>query len=535
MGEPSVDETISILRGLKERYEVHHGVRIRDAALIAAAGLSDRHIADRFLPDKAIDLVDEAAARLRVEIDSMPARLDELERRRRRLEIEREALRQETDSESEDRLADLESELEVVRGEHEAVRARWDEEVHQVRAIQQCTRDIEDARTGAERAERDGDLARAAELRYGTVPGKERMLEQARERLQAIQADGEALLREEVDAEDIANVISRWTGVPVSRLLEGEVDKLLAMEERLHDRVIGQEPAVRAVSDAIRRARAGLHEPGRPYGSFLFLGPTGVGKTELAKTLAEFLFDNEDAIIRLDMSEYMERHAVARMIGAPPGYVGHDEGGHLTEAVRRRPYCVLLLDEVEKAHPDALNILLQVLDDGRLTDSKGRTVSFANTVILMTSNLGSSHLATEVTDEQREAVMAEVRATFRPEFINRLDDLIVFEPLSRAQLRAIVDVQLRRLADRVAETGIEVEVTDAGRELLAARGYDPVYGARPLRRVIRELLENPLAQALLAGEYGAGDGIRVDADSTGTTLVLQPRAAHSSIRGNSAA
>lgn len=524
--EPDVDDTISILRGLKERYEVHHGVHIRDGALIAAATLSDRYIADRFLPDKAIDLIDEAAACLRVEIDSMPASLDELGRRRRQLEVEREALRKERDEASRERLATLEKELGEVTLEHEAMRDRWEEEVRQVRSIQECNRTIEDARNRAERAEREGDLAKAAELRYGVVPDKEAELRSARARLAEIQGDGQPMLREEVVAEDIATVVAGWTGIPVSRLLEGEVEKLLTMESRLHERVVGQDPAVKAISDAIRRARAGLQEAGRPYGSFLFLGPTGVGKTELAKALAEFLFDSEEAMIRLDMTEYMERHAVARMIGAPPGYVGHDEGGFLTEAVRRRPYAVILLDEIEKAHPDVLNILLQILDDGRLTDGKGRTVSFANTVIIMTSNLGSAHLAAlgvENREQARESVLNEVRQAFRPEFVNRIDDMVVFDPLTPQQLRAIVSIQMRLVEQRLAARGIELEITDAAENLLAERGFDAVYGARPLRRAIRELIENPMAQAILAGEFSAGDIVHIDAEPKATTLLFRRR------------
>jgi len=524
--EPDVEDTISILRGLKERYEVHHGVHIRDGALIAAATLSDRYIADRFLPDKAIDLVDEAAARLRVEIDSMPAELDELERRRRQLEIEREALRKERDEASRERLSALEDELGEITVEHDAMRGRWDEEVKQVRSIQECNRAIEDARTQAERAEREGDLARAAELRYGVVRDKEAELRSARARLAEIQGDGQPMLREEVVAEDIATVVARWTGIPVSRLLEGEVEKLLSMERRLHERVVGQDAAVQSISDAIRRARAGLQEAGRPYGSFLFLGPTGVGKTELAKALAEFLFESEDSIIRLDMTEYMERHAVSRMIGAPPGYVGHDEGGFLTEAVRRRPYAVILLDEVEKAHPDVFNILLQILDDGRLTDGKGRTVSFANTVIIMTSNLGSDRLAALGADNREQAhaaVLDEVRQAFRPEFVNRIDDIVVFDPLTREQLREIVAIQLRLVGHRMADRGLELQVTTAAEDLLAERGFDPVYGARPLKRAIRQLIENPMAHAILAGEFATGDTVHVDVDATATELQFQSR------------
>ncbi len=522
--EPGVEETISILRGLKERYEVHHGVRIRDAALIAAATLSHRYITDRFLPDKAIDLMDEAGARLRVEIDSKPAPLDEIERRRRQMEIEHEALRKEDDSGSRDRLEALEEELSALVAEHERLKARWDEEVRHVRGIQELKRQIEEARTDAERAERDGELARAAELRYGVVPEREAELETSRQRLEELNGDGNAMLKEEVDAEDVAAVVSRWTGIPVSKLIEGEIDKLLEMESRLHQRVVGQEPAVRAVSDSIRRARAGLQERGRPYGSFMFLGPTGVGKTELAKALAEFMFDSEEAMIRLDMTEYMERHAVARIIGAPPGYVGHEEGGFLTEAVRRRPYSVILLDEIEKAHADVFNILLQILDDGRLTDGKGRTVDFSNSVAIMTSNLGSEHMQRldEIGPEGIEAaVMDAVRQTFRPEFVNRIDETIVFSPLSVAQLQEIVRIQLRQLRERVADRNLEIEFSEAAEQLLAEQGYDPVYGARPLKRLIRQLVENPLARAILAGEFVDGDHIRVDTDPTTSVLTFR--------------
>jgi ATP-dependent Clp protease ATP-binding subunit ClpB len=522
--EPSVEETISILRGLKERYEVHHGVRIRDAALIAAATLSERYIADRFLPDKAIDLMDEAASRLRVEIDSMPAELDELDRRRRQLEIEREALRKERDAASAARLEVLEQELGEIAERHDELNARWEEEVEQVRAIQEMKREIEQARTDAEKAEREGDLGRAAELRYGVIAQRTQDLENARQRLEELQTSGEAMLKEEVDDEDVAAVVSRWTGVPVSRLLEGEVDKLLRMEQRLHARVVGQHRAVEAVSDAIRRARAGLQDPQRPYGSFIFLGPTGVGKTELAKALAEFMFDTEEAMIRLDMTEYMERHAVARMIGAPPGYVGHEEGGYLTEAVRRRPYAVILLDEIEKAHPDVFNILLQILDDGRLTDGKGRTVDFSNTVVIMTSNLGAEHLGQieKIGYEEAAArVMEAVRSAFRPEFINRVDETIVFEPLDLQQLREIVDIQIGHLQRRLAHQEIAIELTDAAKDYLARAGFDPVYGARPLRRVIRQEVENPLARSILAGEFMPEETVRVDCDATTSMLVFR--------------
>ncbi len=524
VGEPDVEETISILRGLKERYEVHHGVRIRDGALIAAATLSERYIADRFLPDKAIDLMDEAAARLRVEIDSMPAALDELERRKRRLEIEREALRKERDSASKERLQQLEKELQGLQSEHQRLRGRWDEEVAQVRSIQELKRRIEETRGQADRAEREGELSRAAELRYGVSANLEADLTTARARLAELHADGEAMLKEEVDAQDVAEVVARWTGIPVSRLIEGEIEKLLQMESRLHERVVGQDDAIAAISDAIRRARAGLQEPGRPYGSFLFLGPTGVGKTELAKALAEFLFDSEEAIVRLDMTEYMERHAVARMIGAPPGYVGHDEGGYLTEAVRRRPYAVILLDEIEKAHPDVFNILLQVLDDGRLTDGKGRTVDFSNTVVIMTSNLGNEHLGDSCGMDPaaaREAVMDAVRRTFRPEFVNRVDDAIVFVPLTLGQLRQIVSIQLTHLERRLHEQGLALELSEPARDLLAERGHDPVYGARPLKRVIQQMVGNPLARAILEGDFVAGDTVRIDCDPTASVLMFR--------------
>jgi ATP-dependent Clp protease ATP-binding subunit ClpB len=524
VGEPSVEETISILRGLNERYEVHHGVRIRDAALVAAATLSERYISDRFLPDKAIDLVDEAAARLRMEIDSLPAELDELERRKTQLEIERQALRKEKDAASKERLAALEDELDVLGGEYDELKTRWEAEKDQVHAIQELKREVEEARIAADLAERDGDLQRAAELRYGVIVEKEQALELARGRLKEIQSDGRAMLKEEVDADDIAAVVSRWTHIPVSRLLEGEVEKLLHMEERLHERVVGQDQAIETVSNAIRRARAGLQEAHRPYGSFLFLGPTGVGKTELAKALAEFLFDSEEALIRLDMTEYMERHAVSRMIGAPPGYVGHEEGGFLTEAVRRRPYAVILLDEIEKAHRDVFNILLQILDDGRLTDGKGRTVDFSNTVIIMTSNIGSEDLQRLEDigfEAARELVFEQMRQVFRPEFLNRVDDAILFRPLSPTELTAIVGIQLGDLNERLAGRGMALELTDAARRFLAEQGYDPVYGARPLKRVIQKMIENPLAMAVLGGEFREDDTIRADVDPSESTLVFR--------------
>ncbi|HEX9698504.1 MAG TPA: ATP-dependent chaperone ClpB [Acidobacteriota bacterium] len=523
VGEPSVEETISILRGLKERYEVHHGVRIKDSALVAAANLAERYIADRFMPDKAIDLVDEAASHLRMEIDSLPVALDELERRQRQLEIERQALAKERDKESKERLQKIVAELEALSADYEEQKRRWQAEKDQVAAIQGLKREIEEARGAAERAEREGDLGRAAELRYGVIRDREAALETARKQLQEIQSDG-GMLKEEVDADDIAAVVSGWTGIPVSRLLEGETEKLLHMEERLHRRVIGQDEAIEAVSNAVRRARAGLQSEQRPYGSFFFLGPTGVGKTELAKALAEFLFDSADALTRVDMTEYMERHAVARLIGAPPGYVGYDEGGYLTEAVRRKPYSVILFDETEKAHPDVFNILLQILDDGRLTDGKGRTVDFSNTVIIMTSNVGSQYLRDAEnagSEKVRERVFAELRDTFRPEFLNRIDEIILFQPLSGAQLDEIVGLQLQDLNRRLAARRLRLELTDDAAKFIAKRGYDPAYGARPLRRVFQKLIENELAQGILAGELEEGDTIRADIDPSDSILVFR--------------
>ena len=524
VGEPSVEETISILRGLKERYEVHHGVRVKDSALVAAATLSARYIADRFMPDKAIDLVDEAASHLRMEIDSLPKALDELERRKRRLEIERQALQKEKDRESRERLKKIEEELAEISAAYEEQMQHWKAEKGQVAAIQNLKREIEDARTGADRAEREGDLQRAAELRYGVIRDREAALETARKQLEEVQSGGRAMLKEEVDADDIAAVVSNWTGIPVSRLMEGETQKLLHMEERLHGRVIGQDEAVAAVSNAVRRARAGLQPEHRPYGSFFFLGPTGVGKTELAKALAQFLFDSEDALVRIDMTEYMERHAVARLIGAPPGYVGHDEGGFLTERVRRKPYSVILFDETEKAHPDVFNILLQILDDGRLTDGKGRTVDFSNTVVIMTSNVGSQHLQRSGDlgeDRARELVFAELRDTFRPEFLNRIDEIILFHPLSPEQIVRIVALQIDDLNERLATRGIHLQVTDEATRFISDRGYDPAYGARPLKRVIQRLVENPLAQDILSGEFDEGDVIRGDVDATDSVLVFR--------------
>jgi len=512
--QPSVEDTISILRGLRERYEVHHGVRIKDSALVAAAMLSNRYITDRYLPDKAIDLVDEAAARLRMEIDSMPVELDELERAIRQLEIERQALKKEQDAASRDRLSGLERHLAGLNEQRNALRARWDREKEIIGRIRQLKARTEEIRHEAERAERASDFETAARLRYGEAIEVQSQLEQANAELGQVQVSG-ALLKEEVDEDDIAAIVSKWTGIPVSRLMEGEIQKLIDMEAGLHSRVIGQDEPVEAVANAVRRSRSGLSDPNRPVGSFIFMGPTGVGKTELARALAEFLFDDEQALVRLDMSEYQERHTVARMLGAPPGYVGYDEGGQLTEAIRRRPYAVVLFDEIEKAHPDVFNVLLQLLDDGRLTDGQGRTVDFRNTVLIMTSNLGSQ-LIQELSERKawsdvREAAMGVLRDHFRPEFLNRVDEVIIFRPLTREQLAAIVDIQVDQLRKRLAERKIGLVLTDAARALLAERGWDPVYGARPLKRTIQRMVQDQLAMRLLRGEFGEGDTIRVDA------------------------
>ncbi len=525
--EPSVEETISILRGLKERYEVHHGVRIQDAAVIAAATLSHRYITDRQLPDKAIDLIDEAAARLRMEIDSKPAELDEVDRAIVQLEIEREALKKERDEVSRERLQKLEQELSDLRERADALKARWQREKEAIAAIRATKQAIEDTRLEIERAERQADLERAARLRYGTLRELEQQLAQQEAHLAAIQADG-AMLKEEVDAEEIAAVVSKWTGIPVSRLLEGEAEKLRHMEERLHNRVVGQDEAVRAVSNAVRRARTGLQDPHRPVGSFLFLGPTGVGKTELARALAEFLFDDENAMVRIDMSEYQERHTVSRLIGAPPGYVGYEEGGQLTEAVRRRPYSVVLFDEIEKAHPEVFNTLLQLLDEGRLTDGHGRTVNFRNTVIIMTSNIGSHIIKEMGAEAAREAVLKELDRHFRPEFLNRLDEIILFSNLTKEDIKRIVDIQLRRLADILAERHLTLQLTEAAREYLAEIGYDPVFGARPLKRAIQHKLVDQLALALLDGQVREGDHIVVDVrpDGQGLTFIAAAAQAH---------
>ena len=514
VGEPSVEDTISILRGLRERYEVHHGVRIKDSALVAAAVLSHRYITDRFLPDKAIDLVDEAAAHLRMEIDSMPAELDEAERQIRQLEIEREALRKEQDQASQQRLQALERQLAELAEQRNSLRARWEQEKAAISRVRELKEKIEELRQEADRAERMADFEKAARLRYGEMVELQRQLDEANQRLNELQAQG-ALLKEEVDEEDIAEIVAKWTGIPVSRLMEGEIQKLLRIEENLHQRVVGQDDAIEAVANAIRRSRSGLSDPNRPIGSFIFLGPTGVGKTELARALAEFLFDDERALIRLDMSEYQERHTVARLIGAPPGYVGFEEGGQLTEIVRRRPYSVILLDEIEKAHPDVFNVLLQVLDDGRLTDGQGRTVDFRNTVLIMTSNLGSQiiqDMSNSPFEDVRDRVMEVLQAQFRPEFLNRVDDVIVFRPLTREQLAAIVDIQLRQLQKRLAERKIELRVSQAAKELLAERGWDPLYGARPLKRTIQRLVGDRMALLILEGRIRDGDVVAVDVD-----------------------
>ncbi|MFQ5848057.1 MAG: ATP-dependent chaperone ClpB [Candidatus Methylomirabilales bacterium] len=510
VGQPTVEESVSILRGLKEKYEVHHGVRITDAALVAAAVLSHRYISDRFLPDKAIDLIDEAASRLRMEIDSMPTEIDEVERRIRQLEVEREALRKETDPGARERLGHLEAELANLRERSGTLKARWEREkaaITQIRAIKER---LEQSRVEEQRAERQGDLGKLAELRYGVIAQLQKELEAERERLEAMQQEG-MMLKEEVDEEDIAEVVAKWTGIPVTRLLEGETQKLLRMEAKIRERVVGQDEAISAVANAIRRARSGLQDPNRPLGSFIFLGPTGVGKTELARALAEFLFDNERAMVRLDMSEYMEKHTVSRLIGAPPGYVGYEEGGQLTEAVRRRPYSVLLFDEIEKAHTDVFNLLLQILDDGRLTDGQGRTVDFRNAIIIMTSNLGSQFLQ-ELSDEVeiRERIWETLRSHFRPEFLNRIDEVIIFHRLGMAEITQIVEIQLRQLGRRLGERKIEVTLSEAAKRHLAEVGFDPVYGARPLKRALQRLVLDPLAAKILEGQFREGDHIFVD-------------------------
>ncbi len=526
--QPSVEDTISILRGLKDRYELHHGVRIKDSALVGAAVLSDRYISDRFLPDKAIDLVDEAAAKLRTEIDSMPAELDEILRRTMQLEIEREALKKEKDAASKERLAKLESEIANLRAEGDALQARWQLEKQSVQQLRTLREQIDAVKVEIEQAERAYDLNRAAELKYGRMRELQRQLAEA----ESVANGPKQLLKEEVDEEDIAAVVSRWTGVPASRLLEGEMKKLLQLEDELHKRVVGQEEAVTAVAEAVIRARSGLKDPNRPIGSFIFLGPTGVGKTELARALAQFLFDDEQAMIRIDMSEYQEKHTVARLLGAPPGYVGFEQGGQLTEAVRRKPYSVILFDEIEKAHPDVFNVMLQILDDGRLTDGQGRTVNFKNTILIMTSNVGSHRIleyrgAFEGREYERmkDSVMEELRHGFRPEFLNRIDEIIVFHALSEEHLKHIVEIQLERLRSRLAERHITLSLTDEARTHLVRTGYDPVYGARPLKRAIQKQIETKLGRLLIKGEVRDGESLVVDYDPAREEITFHPASA----------
>src|ERR1043166_6999765 len=517
VGEPSVEDTIAILRGLKERYEVHHGVRITDGAIISAATLSHRYISDRFLPDKAIDLIDEAASRLRIEIDSMPIEIDEVERKILQLEIERQALKREEDKASRDRLAQLEREIENLRETSSALKAHWQNEKESIERIRSLKEKIESTKVEEQQAERRGDLNRAAELRYGTLTQLQKELEQANQQLTELQKN-QKMLKEEVDAEDVAEVVAKWTGIPVAKMLEGEIQKLLKMEDRLKARVIGQDSAIHAVSNAVRRARAGLQDQNRPIGSFIFFGPTGVGKTELGRALAEFLFDEQQATLRLDMSEYMEKRSVSRLIGAPPGCVGYDEGGQLTEAVRRRPYSVVLFDEIEKAHPDVFNALLQILEDGRMTDGQGRTVDFKNTVIIMTSNLGSQYIQDLSNGNRKEMearVMASLRDAFKPEFLNRVDEIIIFNNLGREEIKQIVEIQLIRLRKNLAARKLSLEITDGAKALLADKGYDPVYGARPLKRTIQRLIQDPLAVKILEGEFKEGDRVTIDADGDG--------------------
>jgi ATP-dependent Clp protease ATP-binding subunit ClpB len=516
VGEPTVEQSIAILRGLKEKYEVHHGVRIKDSALVAAATLSHRYIADRFLPDKAIDLVDEASSRLRMEIDSMPVELDEVERKLRQLEIEKRALQKESDAPSKERLEKLEKDMAELKQNSEGMKKQWEVEKVAVARIRDIKGKLESLKLEEQKAERAGDLGKASELRFGRRPALEKEMKEAQDRLAGVQKDTK-MLKEEVDEEDVAQVVSKWTGIPVTKMLQGEMAKLLKLEDELHNRVVGQNEAVQSVADAIRRSRSGLGDPNRPLGSFLFLGPTGVGKTELARALAEFLFDDERAMVRIDMSEYMEKHAVSRLIGAPPGYVGFEEGGQLTEAVRRRPYAVLLLDEVEKAHPDVFNVLLQILDDGRLTDGQGRTVDFKNAVIIMTSNIGSQFLLEAKSDKEvRTQVLQALRAHFRPEFLNRVDETLIFHRLSEKEIAKIIDIQLKGLEKRLAERKLTLRLTDAAKAALVKEGYDPDYGARPLKRAIQKEIVDPLAKKLLAGDFQEGDGIEMDALAGGS-------------------
>ena len=519
--EPSVEDTVSILRGLKEKYEVHHGVRIKDSAIVAAASLSNRYIADRFLPDKAIDLIDECASKLRIEIDSMPVEIDEIQRKILQAEIEREALKKESDSASRERLAKLEDSLEAMRTQIADMKTHWEAERQLIQKIRQIKEAQEQLGIEEQKAEREGDLAKVAELRYGKSNELTTQLDQANKDLEALQSDRK-MLKEEVDDEDVAEVISRWTGIPVSRMLEGEREKLVQMENRLSRRVIGQEQAIEAVSNAVRRARSGLQDPNRPIGSFIFMGPTGVGKTELAKALAEFIFDSEQAIVRIDMSEFMEKHSVSRLIGAPPGYVGYDEGGYLTEAVRRRPYSVVLFDEIEKAHPEVFNVLLQILDDGRMTDGHGKTVDFTNTIIILTSNVGSQYiqeLGGSNREEMERRVTEALRASFKPEFLNRIDETIIFMNLEADQIAKIVDIQMTRLMERLADQNIDLVLSDSARDLIARQGYDPVYGARPLKRVIQKQIENTLAMKILEGEVA--EGAKLSAEAEGEQIVFR--------------
>jgi len=535
VGEPSVDDTVAILRGLKERLEIHHGVRIKDSAIVAAAMLSNRYITDRFLPDKAIDLIDEAGSALRLEIGSMPLEIDQIERRVTQLEIERQALNRETDTASRERLRQVENELERLRGESAVLKERWNREKTAIGNVRQLKQQQEQARTEEEKASRAGDWEKAAQLRYGQLSQIEKDLDVATKELETIKS-GSAMLKEEIDEEDIARIVAKWTGIPVSRMLEGEVQKLITMESRLEERVIGQNQAVTLVANAIRRNRAGLSDPNRPIGSFIFLGATGVGKTELARALAEFLFDDEKAMVRIDMSEYMEKHSVSRMMGAPPGYVGYEEGGQLTEHVRRKPYSVVLFDEIEKAHPDVFNAMLQILEDGRLTDGQGRTVNFRNTVIIMTSNVGSSTIhemgpigfsvnARNGDENVRNKLLEALRRTFKPEFLNRVDDIIVFNPLSREHLAQIISIQLSRVVKLLEQRGLQLEITDAARNVLMAEGYDPAYGARPMRRAIQRLIQDPLSLRLLSGDFVSGDTIIVDGDAVKHALSFEKRAA----------
>ena len=526
VGEPSVEDTIAILRGLKEKYEVHHGVRIKDSAIVAAATLSNRYITDRFLPDKAIDLIDEAASRLRIEIDSLPQEIDQLEREILQLEIERQALQREEDERSKARLQEIERRIADLQEKSSGQKAKWQSEKEAIERMRTAKAELEQLKLQLDQVRNAGDLARASEIQYGQIPELERRFAAEQAKLAELQLDG-VMLKEEVDEEDVAEVVAKWTGIPVSKMLEGEMQKLVTMEDRLSKRVIGQAEALKAVADAVRRARAGLQDPNRPVGSFIFLGPTGVGKTETARALAEFLFDDEHAMIRLDMSEYMEKHAVARMIGAPPGYVGYEEGGQLTEAIRRRPYAVVLFDEIEKAHPDVFNVLLQILDDGRLTDAKGRLVDFKNTVLIMTSNLGSREIQDAGGDahEVREAVLQELRDHFKPEFLNRVDDIVIFHQLSREQIGQIIDVQLERLFGMLAERNIQLVLDDSARQLLGREGYDPNYGARPLKRAIQTLIQNPLAVKLLNGEVLPGQTVNVTANGDQMDIKIDAAAA----------